>query len=51
MKALMSLLALSFTFAFVAPALAADPPKTQADCEKAKMTWDETTKTCVEAKK
>jgi hypothetical protein len=51
MKALMSLLALSFTLAFIAPALAADPPKTQAACEKMKMTWDDVTKTCVEAKK
>ena len=51
MKALMSLLALSFTVAFIAPALAADPPKTQAECEKMKMTWDDATKTCVETKK
>ncbi len=51
MKALMSVLALSFAVAFVAPAFAADPPKTKADCEKAKMTWDAAAKTCVEAKK
>ncbi|HEY8246635.1 MAG TPA: hypothetical protein VIG38_05070 [Hyphomicrobium sp.] len=51
MKALMSVLALSFTVAFIAPALAADPPKTKADCEKMKMIWDDATKTCVEAKK
>jgi Spy/CpxP family protein refolding chaperone len=26
--------------------LAADAPKTKADCEKAKMKWDEATKKC-----
>ena len=32
---------------FVAPAFAAEKaPKTQAACEKAKMKWDATTKTC-----
>ena len=27
-------------------AVAADAPKTKADCKKAKGTWDKTTKTC-----
>jgi hypothetical protein len=31
-----------------APAFAADPPKTKADCEKAKdMKWDDAKKACV----
>jgi hypothetical protein len=30
----------------VAPAFAAEAPKNKADCEKAKMKWDETTKKC-----
>jgi hypothetical protein len=29
-----------------APAIAADAPKTKADCEKAGMTWDEASQTC-----
>jgi ABC-type proline/glycine betaine transport system substrate-binding protein len=33
--------------AVAAPAFAADAPKTKADCEKAKMTWDDAKKVCV----
>ena len=51
MKALMSVLALSFGVAIVAPALGADPATTKYYCEKAKMEWDDATKTCAEAKK
>ena len=29
-----------------APAFAADAPKTKADCEKAKGTWDDKTSKC-----
>lgn len=32
--------------ATVAPVFAQDAPKTKADCEKAKGTWDEKTSTC-----
>jgi hypothetical protein len=35
-------------FAVTAPAFAADPPKTKADCEKTKdMKWDDAKKACV----
>ncbi len=32
--------------ATAAPVFAQDAPKTKADCEKAKGTWDEKTSTC-----
>ena len=35
-------------FGIAAPAFAADPPKTKADCEKmTDMKWDATAKACV----
>ncbi|MBK5199681.1 MAG: hypothetical protein JJE37_15595 [Methyloceanibacter sp.] len=49
MKALVSILAMTLAVGFAtAPAFAATtkPPKTQADCEKAGMKWDATTKKC-----
>jgi hypothetical protein len=48
MKILVStIVALGLAVAFNAPAFAADKaPKTQAACEKAKMKWDATSKTC-----
>jgi hypothetical protein len=47
MKSLVVMMvALGLAVAFAAPVFAADPPTTQADCEKAKMKWDEATKKC-----
>ncbi len=47
MKTLVSMIvALGLAAAFTAPAFAADAPKTKADCEKAKMKWDDTAKKC-----
>jgi hypothetical protein len=49
MKILVStIVALGVALACTAPAFAADKPapKTQAACEKAKMKWDATAKTC-----
>jgi hypothetical protein len=47
MKGLVAILTLGLVVAFAAPAFAAEKtPKTQADCEKAKMKWDATSKTC-----
>jgi hypothetical protein len=48
MKTLLStIIAVGLAVAFTAPAFAADKtPKTQAACEKAKMKWDATAKTC-----
>jgi hypothetical protein len=47
MKGLISMIvALGLAVAFTAPTFAADPPATKADCEKAKMKWDDTAKKC-----
>jgi len=48
MKTLVTMIvALGLAVGFVAPTFAADKmPTTKADCEKAKMKWDEATKTC-----
>jgi hypothetical protein len=53
MKALASLLVLSFAVVVATPAFAGgDKPKTQAECAGAKdMIWDDATKTCVPIKK
>jgi hypothetical protein len=40
------LVALGLAVAFAAPTLAADAPKTKADCEKAGKKWDDTAKKC-----
>lgn len=40
------IVALGLATAFAAPTFAAEPPKTKADCEKAKMKWDDTAKKC-----
>jgi hypothetical protein len=52
MKGLMSIVALSLVVAFTAPAFAGGgtPPETKADCEKAKMKWNDTTNKCEETK-
>ncbi len=44
-KLVMVLVALGLAFS-VAPAAYAAAPKTKAACEKAKMKWDDTAKTC-----
>ena len=36
----------SLLLAAAAPVFAQDAPKTKADCDKAKGTWDEKTSTC-----
>jgi hypothetical protein len=47
MKTLVSVIvALGLAAGAVAPAFAADAPKTKADCEKVKMKWDDTAKKC-----
>ena len=48
MKTLVTtIVALGLAVGFVAPTFAADKtPTTKADCEKAKMKWDDTTKKC-----
>ena len=47
MKTLVSIVvALGLVAGATAPAFAADAPKTKADCEKAKMKWDDTGKKC-----
>jgi hypothetical protein len=48
MKTLVTMIvALGLAVGFVAPTFAADKmPTTKADCEKAKMKWDEATKKC-----
>jgi ABC-type proline/glycine betaine transport system substrate-binding protein len=47
MKTLVSIVvALGLVAGATAPAFAADAPKTKADCEKAKMKWDDTAKKC-----
>jgi hypothetical protein len=38
--------AAGFLLAMAAPAFAADAPKTEKACKKAKGTWDATAKTC-----
>jgi len=50
MKSLSLAVITGLLLAASAPAFAADPPKTKADCEKAKMMWDDATKTCVAKK-
>jgi hypothetical protein len=52
MKTLVTMIvALGLAVGFVAPSFAADKtPTTKADCEKAKMKWDDATKTCSKAK-
>lgn len=40
------IVALGLAVAFAGPTFAADAPKTKADCEKAKMKWDDTAKKC-----
>ena len=37
---------LGLAVAFAAPTFAMDAPKTKADCEKAKLKWDDKTKKC-----
>jgi acid phosphatase class B len=48
MKTVLStIVGVALAFALAAPAFAAEKaPKTQAACEKAKMKWDATAKTC-----
>jgi hypothetical protein len=48
MKTLVTMIvALGLAVGFVAPTFAADKmPTTKADCEKAKMKWDDATKKC-----
>jgi hypothetical protein len=47
-KLLASVVAAGILLSATAPVtLAADAPKTKADCEKAKGTWDATTKKCM----
>ena len=47
MKTLVSVIvAFGLAAGAVAPAFAADAPKTKVDCEKAKMKWDDTAKKC-----
>jgi hypothetical protein len=49
MKYLVSVIvALGLAVGFAAPAFA-KAPSTQADCEKAKMKWDDTAKKCSKA--
>jgi hypothetical protein len=45
-KFVMAIVALGLAAAFAGPTFAADVPKTKADCEKAKMKWDDTAKKC-----
>ena len=48
MKTLFSLaVALGLMVGAAVPAFAADVPKSKADCEKAHMKWDATTKKCI----
>lgn len=46
MKTVSLALITSLLLAVAAPAFAQDAPKTKADCDKAKGTWDEKTMTC-----
>ena len=47
MKTLVSLaVAFGLVAAAAAPAVAADAPKTKAECEKSHMKWDATAKKC-----
>jgi hypothetical protein len=47
MKYLVSMIvALGLAVGFAGATFAADAPKTKADCEKSKMKWDDTAKTC-----
>jgi hypothetical protein len=45
-KLINAAVAATFLFAVTAPAFAADAPKTEKACKKAKMKWDAATKTC-----
>ena len=46
-KVIAAIVSLGLTVAFAAPVIAADKvPTTKADCEKAKMKWNDATKTC-----
>jgi hypothetical protein len=45
-KVILTLMALGFAVAVVPAASYAAEPKTKAACEKAKMKWDDATKTC-----
>jgi hypothetical protein len=40
------IVAIGLAVGFAGAAFAADAPKTKADCEKAKMKWDDTAKKC-----
>ena len=47
-KVLSTAIVAGLLFAVMAPAFAADAPKTKAECEKMKdMKWDDATKACV----
>ena len=47
-KILSTAIVAGFLFGITAPAFAADPPKTKAECKKlTDMKWDSATKTCV----
>ncbi len=47
-KTLSTAIIAGLIFVVMAPAFAADAPKTRAECEKlTDMTWDAKTKTCV----
>jgi hypothetical protein len=45
-KVVNAAIAASFLLVVAAPAFAADAPKTEKACKKAKMKWDATAKTC-----
>jgi len=46
-KLVAAIVALGLAVAFAVPTMAADKtPTTKAACQKAKMQWDEATKTC-----
>jgi hypothetical protein len=40
------IVAIGLAVAFTSPSFAAETPKTKADCEKAHMKWNDTSKTC-----
>jgi hypothetical protein len=44
-KIILATVALGMALGFAMPAFA-KPPQNQADCEKAKMKWDDTSKKC-----
>jgi ABC-type proline/glycine betaine transport system substrate-binding protein len=45
-KLVSMIVALGLATAFAGPTFAMEAPKTKADCEKAKMKWDDKTKKC-----